>query len=122
MSKIEDKVAAEAALLQEQKEDAAEQITEARLLSQHSALTSVTTNSSTRQRLRWQPITSVSVVAQGEGVTTHPLLTVQNNWMVIMLVRQVMVDQPFAVPFGRSGEAWRACARSLSLAQDPDGN
>jgi hypothetical protein len=42
--------------------------------------------------------------------------------MGIMLVRQVMVDQPFAVPFGRSGEARRACARSLSLAQDPDGN
>ena len=42
-------------------------------------------------------------------------------FMDIMLVRQLMVDQPFSVPFGRSGEAWRACARSLSLAKDPDG-
>ena len=67
--KMEDKVAAEVALLQEQKEDAAEQVMEARLLSQHAALTSVTTNSSTRQRLRLQPITSVSVVAQGERVS-----------------------------------------------------
>ncbi len=66
---MEDKVAAEVALLQEQKEDAAEQVMEARLLSQHAALTSVTTNSSTRQRLRLQPITSVSVVAQGERVS-----------------------------------------------------
>ena len=69
MSEMEDIVAAEAALLQEQKEDAAEQVMVADLLSQHAALTSVTTNSSTRQRLRLQPITSVSVVAQGERVS-----------------------------------------------------
>jgi hypothetical protein len=80
-------------------------------------------NKSARPRLRWQPITTISVGsgAEMEGVTTHPFLKSRDNWMDITLVRQLMVDQPFSVPFGRSGEAWRACARSLSLTKDPDG-
>ena len=82
-----------------------------------------TANKSVRQRLRWQPITTISVGGGSEmgGVATHLFLKNRDNWMDIMLVRQLMVDQPFSVPFGRSGEAWRACARSLSLARDPDG-
>ncbi len=42
---------------------------------------------------------------------------------ITFLVHQLMVVyQPFTVPFGRNGEAWRACARSWSLTKDPDGH
>ena len=42
--------------------------------------------------------------------------------MDLMLVRQVMVDEPYAAPFGKTGQAWKACAELLSKAQDPQGN
>jgi hypothetical protein len=38
-----------------------------------------------------------------------------------MLVRQLLVDQPFAAPFGQSGHAWKTCAQALSRARDPEG-
>ena len=39
-----------------------------------------------------------------------------------MLIRQLIVDQPFAAAFGKNGQAWKTCAERLSQAQDPDGN
>jgi hypothetical protein len=38
-----------------------------------------------------------------------------------MLVRQLLVDQPFAATFGQSGHAWKTCAQALSRARDPEG-
>jgi len=113
---MEDRAAAEAAPLQVQEEAPAAAVPPC-------PAPATIANKSARQRLRWHPITTISVGggAEMEGVTTHSFLKNRDNWMDIMLVRQLMVDQPFSVPFGRSGEAWRACARSLSLAKDPDG-
>ena len=76
-----------------------------------------------RVRLRWLPITIVTILGEGEDAepkATYPFLK-QGNYMDIMLVRQVMVDEPFAAPFGKTGQAWKACAEKLSEAQDPQG-
>ncbi len=84
--------------------------------------TSIATNSRGRPRLRWQPITTLLLIDQCEGViTTHPFLKNRHNWMDTMLVSELVGNQPVAVSRGPNGEAWRAFAQSLSLTQDPDG-
>jgi hypothetical protein len=76
-----------------------------------------------RPRLRWLPISVVTVLDEtGESKVSHPFLRTANNWMDQMLIRQLMVDQPFAAPFGKSGQAWKTCAEYVSQAQDPEGN
>jgi hypothetical protein len=41
--------------------------------------------------------------------------------MDVMLVRTLMVEQPFSASFGKTGLAWKEFAFGLSLAVDPDG-
>jgi hypothetical protein len=68
-----------------------------------------------RPRLRWLPISVVTVLDKsGESKVSHPFLRTANNWMDQMLIRQLMVDQPFAAPFGKSGQAWKTCAEYVS--------
>ena len=52
----------------------------------------------TQQRLRWMPITTAKLVKNG---TTDP-----NNWMNIMLVRQLLSDKPFECDRLKRGSAW----------------
>ena len=75
-----------------------------------------------RSQLRWLPISVVTVLDSGESKVAHPFLRTANNWMDQMLIRQLIVDQPFAAPFGKSGQAWKTCAEHASKAQDPEGN
>jgi hypothetical protein len=76
-----------------------------------------------RSRLRWLPLSVVTVDESGESKVTHPFLRNGNkNWMDQMLIRQLLVDQPFAAPFGKSGQAWKTCAEDVNKAQDPEGN
>jgi hypothetical protein len=65
----------------------------------HHASETTTTLKSARQQLRWQPITTITIGggAEMEGVTTHSFRKNHDNWMDIMLVRQLMLDQPFSV-------------------------
>jgi hypothetical protein len=73
-----------------------------------------------KQRVRWQSLSSVTTVnSAGEPTTTHPFLQNRQNWTDIMLVRQLLVDQPVAAPFGQSGHAWKTCSQALSRARDP---
>jgi hypothetical protein len=78
-----------------------------------------------RTRLKWYPI-STRVEGAAQGVLTkviHPFLVNQStNWMDVMLVRHMIVEQPFSASFGKSGAAWKEFASTLSVAQDPDGN
>ena len=75
-----------------------------------------------RVRLRWPPITVVTITeGENELKATYPFLK-PGNYMDLMLVRQVMVDEPYAAPFGKTGQAWKMCAKLLSKAPDPQGN
>ena len=75
-----------------------------------------------KQRVRWQSLSSVTTVnSAGEPTTVYPFLQFRQNWTYIMLVRQLMVDQPFAASFGQSGLAWKTCAQALSTVRDPEG-
>jgi hypothetical protein len=59
---------------------------------------------------------------RGVARVVHPFLVNQStNWMDVMLVRHLIVEQPFAASFGKSGSAWEDFAFDLSLVQDPDG-
>ena len=70
-----------------------------------------------------KPISVVNVLDNEESNIVHPFLRSTNNWMDQMLIWQLIVDQPFAAAFGKSGQAWKTCAERLSQeAQDPDGN
>ena len=66
-----------------------------------------------RARLRWPPITilTISEGEDSEPKATYPFLR-QGNYMDIMLVRQVMVDEPFAAPYGKTGQAWKAAPKN----------
>jgi hypothetical protein len=76
-----------------------------------------------RSRLKWLPIsTRMEGTARGVARVVHPFLVNQiTNWMDVMLVRHLIVEQPFAASFGKSGSAWKDFAFDLSLVQDPDG-
>jgi hypothetical protein len=74
------------------------------------------------KRLRWQSTASITTVnSSGEPTMVYPFLN-RDNWLDIMLVRQLIFDQPFAAAFGQSGrQKWKDCARALSKTKDPDG-
>jgi hypothetical protein len=61
-----------------------------------------------------------TVNSTGEPITTYPFLENRQNWTDIMLVQQLLVDQPIAATFGQSGHAWKTCAQALSRARDPE--
>ena len=77
---------------------------------------SETVGATQRLRLKWEPIS----VVQG-GKLIHPFLLKRDNWMDEMLIRTMLVEKPFAVPYGKQGLAWRACANALNKTEDPDG-
>ncbi len=80
--------------------------------------TPASTTTSSRSRLKWEPIT----VLHEDGTVLHPFITKRENWMDTMLLRALMVEQPFDALYGKQGAAWKACAFTLSAAQDPHGN
>ena len=51
----------------------------------------------------------------------QPFLMDKNNWMDIMLVWHLLVDQPFSDIFGKHGKAWKAFVATLSKAENPVG-
>ncbi len=60
-----------------------------------------TTNSCSR--LRWEPIT---IVHEDGTVLVHPFITSLENWMdIMMLLRALIVEQPFDAPYGKQGAA-----------------
>jgi hypothetical protein len=75
-----------------------------------------TTNS--RSRLRREPIT----IVHEDGTVVHPFITSRENWIDIMLLRALIVEQPFDAPYGKQGAAWKPSATTLSTGQDPQGN
>ena len=80
--------------------------------------------STVRTRLKWHPI-SMRLEGSTRGVSKviHPfLIHHRDNWMDVMLVRTLMVEQPFAASFGKTGLAWKEFASGLSLAEDPNGH
>ena len=73
------------------------------------------------KRLRWQSTAAITTVnSSGEPTVVYPFLN-HDNWLDIMLVRQLIFEQPFAAAFGQSGQKWKDCARALSKTKDPDG-
>ena len=80
--------------------------------------TTTTTGATCRSRLKWEPIT----IVHEDGTVVHLFITKRENWMDIMLLRALVVKQPFDAPHGKQGAAWKACAFTLSAAQDPHGN
>ena len=82
------------------------------------ATSSATSTLANRSRLKWEPIT----VIQEDGTVVHPFLTKRDNWMDIMLLRALIVEQPFDASYGKQGVAWKTCASTLSVAEDPQGN
>jgi hypothetical protein len=81
-------------------------------------------NTTPRTRLKWHPITMQQEGSvRGVSKIIHPfLIHHRDNWMDVMLVRSLIVEQPFAASFGKAGLAWREFASVLSSAVDPDGN
>lgn len=79
------------------------------------------TTSSSHSRLRkWEPIT---ILVHDDGTVVHPLITKHENWMDnTMFLRTRIVKQPLDPPYGKQGVAWKACAFTLSAAQDLYGN
>ncbi|KAI2506488.1 hypothetical protein MHU86_7898 [Fragilaria crotonensis] len=80
--------------------------------------------STIRTRLKWHPISMrLEGSAGGSSKVIHPfLIHHRDNWMDDMLVRTLMVEQPFAASFGKAGLAWKEFAFGLSLTEDPDGH
>jgi hypothetical protein len=70
-------------------------------------------------RLKWEPISVIQIGANKKVL--HPFLLKKDNWMDEMLVRTMLVEKPFAVPYGKQGLAWKACANALNKTQDPNG-
>ena len=62
-----------------------------------------------RSRLKWELISAM----QGNNKLVHPFLLKKVNWMDDMLVRTMIVEQPFAAPYGKQGGAWKACAAAI---------
>ena len=77
-----------------------------------------------RTRLKWYTIsTRVEGAARGVAKVIHPFLVNHStNWMDIMLVQHLLVEEPFSASFGKSGSAWKDFVTALSGAEDPDGN
>ena len=70
--------------------------------------------------LKWVPI--FETVQEGTGLkVTHPFLMDKKNWVDIMLVQRLLVDQPFSASIGKHGKAWKAFVATLSKAENPDG-
>jgi hypothetical protein len=60
----------------------------------------------------------------GNGIITavYPVLENKDNWMDIMLARQLISCRPFDANRGLSMQAWDTCAEYLSRARDPNDN
>ena len=71
-------------------------------------------------RLKWIPI-SETVQMGASSRVVHLFLHGPNNWMNIMLVRQLLVEYPFAAGFCQTCKAWRALAVSLTNCKNPSG-
>ena len=80
--------------------------------------TPASTTTSSCSHLKWDPIT----VLHEDDTVLHPFITKRENWMDIMLLRALVVEQHFDAPSGKQSAAWKACEFTLSAAQDPHGN
>jgi hypothetical protein len=76
------------------------------------------TMATNRSRLKWEPIT----VIHEDGTVANPFLAKRDNWMDIMLLRALIVKQPFDASYRKQGVAWKTCASTLSAAEDPQDN
>jgi hypothetical protein len=73
-----------------------------------------------RTRLKWYTIsTRVESAARGVVKVIHPFLVKHStNWMDIMLVRHLLVEEPFSASFGKSGSAWKEFATALRIQME----
>ena len=64
----------------------------------------------------------MSTLRNGIITTAYPVLKTKDNWMDIMLSRQLISCRPFDASRGLSLLAWDTCAQHLSKACDPNNN
>ena len=70
--------------------------------------------------LRWMSTTPVAILRNGVITTVYPVLENRDNWMDIMLARQLISCRPFDANRGLSLLAWDTCAQHLSKARNPN--
>ena len=71
-------------------------------------------------RLRWMSMASALPLRDGVPSKIFPLLESKDNWMDIMLVRQLISDRPFDAGHGLTMKAWDTCTGFLSKTLDPN--
>jgi hypothetical protein len=54
-----------------------------------------------------------------DGTVIHPFITKQENWMDIMLLRALVVEQPFDAPDGKQGAALKEHGDWLLITDSP---
>ena len=72
-----------------------------------------------KKRIKWKPMEAVVQKKGKKPRKIFPILD-DDNWMDILLARQLLHDQPFAAPYGQTGKAWVTLAEDLSDAVDPE--
>ena len=71
---------------------------------------------------RWMSTAPTLTLRNVIIITAYPVLETKDNWMDIMLSRQLISCRPFDASRGLSLLAWDTCAQHLSKACDPNNN